>query len=335
MARSSCGAPTTLAAAGAVVRARGASRTRRSSSNSAARASATSKSRSTTSSRTRHGSPRRTASPTICTSRRTTGRCSSNCCSTPAILYNRRMLDETARLLRAQRYLNEATCRAGPLQRGRQHRRRAGARARRVDAEPRPLVRPQGRRKQHAREVRGHELSRARQGAVARTLQRRRSHGLGARLRRPERLRQLVEAVGGLLVAERRQREGAVALERPFYAWIRAGARTLRRRHRPPFVSRYSLGHAGRAAADAGTPVRDRRRLLRRTARRLDHALPRRHSATTPANSPALATTATGVHPRRPRRRLSMDRLRSHRRRVRAAHAISIRSAAPKICTSA
>ena len=72
-------------------------------------------------------------------------------------------------------------------------RRRAGARPRRVDAEPRPVVRPQGRREQHAREVRGHELSRARQGTVARALQQRRSQRLGARLRRSER----ASAAGG------------------------------------------------------------------------------------------------------------------------------------------
>jgi hypothetical protein len=54
-----------------------------------------------------------------------------------------------------------------PLQRSRQHRGRAGARARRLDAEPRRVVRSQGRREQHARAVRRSQFPRARQRAVA------------------------------------------------------------------------------------------------------------------------------------------------------------------------
>ena len=77
--------------------------------------------------------------------------------------YDHRVLDETARILRAQRYLNEGDCRASTLQRGRQYGGRDGARPRRVDAEPRPVIRPQGRREQQQIDVRRHEFPRPRQ----------------------------------------------------------------------------------------------------------------------------------------------------------------------------
>src|SRR6185295_2627351 len=135
-------------------------------------------------------------------------------------------------------------------------------------------------------------------------LRQRRSHRLGAWLRRSQSVRQLVATVGGLRNAERRRLEDTVAR-----------AAVLLARHA---LERWTVGDGPdqrclallarsrhRATADAGAQVRNRRRLLRRLARRLDQPLSGRRALRRP-RLPVVAGSAGRLDSRRPRRRLSL-----------------------------
>ena len=192
-------------------------------------------------------------------------------------VFDRRVLDETARLLRAQRYLNEATVEpvryneadntvdvlvrvhdVWTLSPGLSFGRKGGENSTRVKFEDTNFL------------GLGKQLSLARSSDVDRT-----AWELGY-------VDPNVFGSWWKLSADYSAlsdgSEKTLSLERPFYALDTRWSAGFSGADATTDVSRYSLGHARRAASDAGAPVRNRRRFLGRPARRLDDALSRRLS---------------------------------------------------------